>query len=81
MTSLFALLTTVSGWAADKTTCPVSIIIMARVFLPAVASIKSDLSFASFTSLFIGAAPGTIIDIILSADMIFPYPMFINPHT
>lgn len=54
---------------------------MARVFLPAVASIRSDLSFASFTNLFIGAAPGTIIDIILSADMIFPYPMFINPHT
>ncbi len=57
-----------------------SIIIIARVFLPAVASIRIDFSFASLTNLFIGAAPGTIIDSILSADMLFPYPIFINPH-
>ena len=61
--------------------CPVSIIITARVFLPDVASITSDLSFASCINLFIGAAPGVIIDIILSPDMIFPYPILINPHT
>ena len=80
MKPLLTLVTTVSGWTADKTTCPVSIIIIARVLLPDVASIRSEFSFASLTNLFIGAAPGTIIDIILFEDIIFPYPILINPH-
>ena len=63
------------GCSADNTTWSLSVTITAFVFLPQDASINVPLSLAPCIILLTGAASGLTIAIILSADIILPYPI------
>ena len=59
-------------------TCSLSVIITERVLRPQLTSIILLSSFASCTSLFIGAESGAAIATILAAETILLKPMLIN---
>ena len=69
---------TVSGCTAERITCPLSVIITARVLRPYVASTNMPLSLASPIIRLIGADSGLTMAMIRFAETIFPKPILIS---